>query len=447
MNSFFIILARRLRRFRLPYCLAALLVAVVLTGILLYQGYVAALSSRFRGNLLAPTLPGDIVARRFLGSNDPVVVKAEPVLRLHLWPILTAQGWLEVAGVGETRLPQWPAPQSGQVWLPASLEGRVFSHSVGDSLVLTYLGKEGRLSARAEVAGYYDDGGLVSPLLANQTWLAAWLGAEAHELLLAYPETAQTELKRWQGNNEGAQLLYRGEAIQQASNLVGSVYAGGKGVVVLGLAFLALGLGTLALLVFLDSHPEFAVLKALGLKSGTTAGLLGLEFALASGMGLALAWLALSALKKVVSFPLILDGRLLGQGSFLTATAFLAALAAPMRLAKVALVNELMLGRPILLWKQVITKGPQNLPAFSDLTEAGLTCLKLQQDGQGFQGAILQKQGKRVRQGETLAWESIWFGMGERHYAAPHDGILQVVDLQRGVLALKESRPPSLPKP
>lgn len=436
MSSFVILLNRRLRRFRFTYLLAALLVAAVLTATLLYQGYVNALSSQFRGRLTHPTIPGAIIARQLPRAAAPVVVEAEPLVQLHLWDVGTRHGSLQLAGVGRSSLAEWPEPAAGEVWLPESLRGQVFNEEVGDQINLTRFSQQERLTATVRVAGYYADGAFLSPLLVNQTWAAAWLEAEADSIVYAYPESAQTSLQRWRERNGQPELIRQNDVIQQASDLVGSIYAGGDGAIILGVVFLALGLGTLALLVFLDSRSEFAILKALGLRPRTVGRLLWAEFAAALLAGLGIGWGAVLLIQRQVTFPLALNARLFNYGLLLLTVAYVAALVAPARLARVALVNELMLQRPILLWKQVISKGTDRHPAFHDLVEQGYTCLRLERDEQNFRGAILQPVGARVRQGEPLAFLPIWFGMGERHYVAPHDGIIQVTDPIRGVIAI-----------
>lgn len=436
MSSFLILLSRRLRRFRFTYLLAALLVAAVLTAALLYQGYVNALSSQFSGRLNHPTLPGAIIAQQLPGTAAPVVVETELSLQLHIWEVSTKHGSLQLAGVGSSRLDEWPQPAAGDVWLPESLRGQVFNDKVGDQLALTYFNQQERSTATARVAGYYSDGGWLSPLLVNQAWAAAWLEIEADSTIYAYPEAAQSALQRWRERNEQPQLIRQTDIIQSANKLVGSIYSGGSGTIILGVVFLALGLGTLALLVFLDSRSEFAILKALGLRPRTVGRLLWAEFGADLLAGLGIGWGAVLLIQQHVTFPLALDARLFSFGLLLLAVAYVVALVAPARLARVALVNELMLQRPILLWKQVIAKGTDRHPAFHDLVEQGYTCLPLERDGQDFRGAILQPVGTRVRQGEPLAFLPVWFGMAEKHYVAPHDGILKVVDAVRGVIAI-----------
>lgn len=436
MSSFLILLSRRLRRFRFTYLLAALLVAAVLTAALLYQGYVNALSSQFSGRITYPEIPSAIIARQLAGAPVPVVVEAKPKVQLHLWNVGTRHGSVQLAGVGSSQLDEWPQPAAGDVWLPESLRGQVFNEKVGDRLALTYFSQQERSTATVRVAGYYADGGWLSPLLVNQAWAAAWLEVEADSTIYAYPETAQSALQRWRERSEQPQLIHQTDIIQSANKLVGSIYSGGSGTIILGVVFLALGLGTLALLVFLDSRSEFAILKALGLRPRTVGGLLWAEFGVALLVGLGIGWGAVLLIQQQVTFPLALDTRLFSFGLLLVAVAYVVALMAPARLARVALVNELMLQRPILLWKQVISRGTDRHPAFHDLVEQGYTCLLLERDEQNFRGAILQPVGARVRQGEPLAFLPVWFGMGEKHYVAPHDGVLQVVDPARGVIAI-----------
>ncbi|HHW99470.1 MAG TPA: hypothetical protein GX738_07585 [Firmicutes bacterium] len=144
-------------------------------------------------------------------------------------------------------------------------------------------------------------------------------------------------------------------------------------------------------------------------------------------------------MKDYIVFPFKYDQALLLHGIQLVAISFAIALYAPARLARVAAVNELLLKRPILLFTQVISNVEGHRPALDDLVNRGWSCIKLETDEKGFLGTVVPQIGAFVRQGELLAWQPTWFGMGEKRYVAPHDGIVQVVDPKRGVVALSQA--------
>lgn len=439
MNSVLRLARKRLFRFRFIHLLAAVLVGAVVTVALLYQGYVGALADNFKGRLIYPELPGSIALHIPGFGTPPNTVWHSPTINLSLWEVTTRHGNIRMAGVIGTRLGNWPHPKEHEAWLPASLRGQVYNEVAGDSLFLTHFGEGEWQQAELTVAGYYDDGGYLSPILVSNAWARDWLGQFAiDETIVVYQQESLTQLRRGVTAIKGANLVMLDHSLHGANYLVSNMYAGGNGALLLGITFLAIGLGTFGLLVFLDSRSEMAVLKALGLKPKEASRLLLLEFSLSAVAGLLLGWCSLNLLQGRINFPLRLDLDLLRHGVILVAASFAIALFAPARLARVATVNELLLKRPILLLTQKISTIEGNRPALHDLTSQGWTCLKLEQDENGFLGSVIPVVGTFVREGELLAWRPIWFGMGEKRYVAPHDGVLQVVDPQRGVLAISD---------
>jgi hypothetical protein len=415
-----------------------LLVAAVVTVALLYQGYVGALADNFDGRLIYPDLPG-AAALHLPGITalPQTFARVSPTLILATWDVTTAHGNTQVAGVIGNTSNNWPSPEGGEVWLPASLKGQVYQETIGHGLLLTHFGRGAWQQAELKVAGYYEDGGYLSPLLVNQDWVSSWLGNQsARETIYIYPEGDYSRIRDTASRIPNSRWVMLHNSLHGAKYLVGNMYAGGSGAIVLGIAFLAIGIGTFALLVFLDSRSEMAILKAHGLKPGEASRLLLLDFSLSSLLGLLLGAAGTYLLQGYISLPLKLDLTLLRYGLLLVATAFAIALFAPSRFLYVASVNELLFKRPILLFVQVINHVEGNRPALDDLTKQGLTCLKLERDESGFLGSIIPSEGNYVRKGELLAWQQIWFGMAERRYVAPHDGVLQLVDQQRGVLAI-----------
>lgn len=439
MNSVLKLARKRVVRFRFIHLLATVLIGAVVTVALTYQGYVGALADNFKGRLIYPELPGDVALQAPGLCEQPNTARHNPTLHLTMWNVTTRHGNVRMAGVIGTRQDNWPHPKEHEVWLPASLRGQVYNEVAGDSLLLTYLGHGEWRQAELTVAGYYEDGRYLSPILVNQAWGREWLGPSAvDETIIVYPQEAYSLLRRNVTSIRGASLVPLDHSLHGANYLVSNMYAGGNGAILLGIAFLAIGIGTFGLLVFLDSRSEIAVLKALGLKPKEASRLLWIEFSLSALFGLLLGWGTLNLLQERINFPLKLDLALLRLGFILVSAAFTVALYAPARLANVATVSELLLKRPILLWTQKITPVEGSRPALHDLISQGWTCLQLERDDNGFLGSVIPVVGTYVRQGELLAWQPIWFGMGEKRYVAPHDGVLQVIDPQRGVLAISD---------
>lgn len=439
MNSVLKLAQKRVVRFRFIHLLATVLVGAVVTVALLYQGYVGALADNFKGRLIYPVLPGEVALHAPGVCEPPNAVWHSPSLHLTMWNVTTRHGNVRMAGVIGTRQDNWPLPREHEVWLPASLRGQVYNEVAGDSLFLTYFGHGEWRQAELTVAGYYEDGRYLSPILVNQGWGRDWLGeSSVDETIIVYQQEAYTVLRRNFTSIRGASLVPLDHSLHGANYLVSNMYAGGNGAILLGIAFLAIGIGTFGLLVFLDSRSEIAVLKALGLKPKEASRLLLLEFSLSALAGLLLGWYGLNLLQGHINFPIKMDLALLRLGFILVAASFTLALYAPARLANVATVSELLLKRPILLWTQKISTVEGNRPALHDLISQGWTCLQLERDDKGFLGSVIPAIGTYVRQGELLAWQPIWFGMGEKRYVSPHDGVLQVVDPLRGVLAISD---------
>lgn len=426
---------RRLWRFRFVHLLIAALVATVMVAMLLFQGYLVALSGEFSGQLTYPKLPAVFLARAS-SDDSPAVNRSLPQLQLSIWSVVTPGGRVEMAGVTSTRLPDWPQPLVGDVWLPISQRDQIYTQQVGDQLTLTLLNGRDLASAKARVAGYYDDGGYLSPVLVSMEWVASWVEQPADSIVLAYQEGARQELQRWANGNERAELLTEQDIVQGASNLVQSLYSGGYTAVLMGAIFLALGFGVLALLIFLDSHTELAILKALGTRPCEASWFFWVEFGCSTLVGVTLGWVAINWLKSRLGSMIALNWSIVRSALLVVAGAYVLAMLAPARLAQRAQVNDLLYRRPILLMSQSINALTRHEPALNDLLSRGWSCIRLERDGGDFPGIVVRPVGSSVKEGETLAWQSTWFGLGEKRYVAPHDGVLMFADEQRGVLAI-----------
>ncbi len=440
MSSFLRLWSKRAWCFRFVHVLVAGLVAAVVVVALLYQGYVEALRQDFAGRLVFPKFPGAAAVFAPGLVQPPQQVYTQPSLHLALLNVTTRQGNVRLAAVISNGC-DWPMPKGNEAWLPASLRGHVFDEEVGDILNLTHFGRGPWQQAEVVVAGYYEDVQLLSPILVSLPWAHEWLGdylAYAQTVLI-YPEGALRQLQSNLFRIPNAQMVRLDSGFLGAKYLVSNMFAGGQFALILGILFLSIGVGIFGLLVFLDSRAEIAILKTLGLKPREVSRLLLLEFGFSTLIGLGLGWGAISIMKDYIVFPFKYDPALLLHGIQLVAISFAIALYAPARLARVAAVNELLLKRPILLFTQVISNVEGHRPALDDLVNRGWSCIKLETDEKGFLGTVVPQIGAFVRQGELLAWQPTWFGMGEKRYVAPHDGIVQVVDPKRGVVALSQA--------
>ncbi|MGI6358466.1 MAG: FtsX-like permease family protein [Bacillota bacterium] len=430
------LIGKRLWKFKFVHLVIAAFVATVLMAIMLYQGYLVALTGQFGGKLNHPQIPTVYLARAPQGTGLPYVTSGSLQLQLSTWPVFAPGGRVEMAGVSVSRLPEWPVPEPGEVWLPASLRGSVFNEQVDDEITLTRFDGRNWTSATAKVAGYYQDGGYLTPLLANMHWVSEWVRQIPNNTLLAYTERAGQQLERWANNFRQAELLTKHHIAQGAGSLVRSLYAGGNTAVLMGAIFLALGFGVMALLVFLDSRSELAMLKAMGIKPREAGIFFWIEFGISAGVGVLLGWLLMRWLQPRLGTTVVFNGSVFQTALLIIVGSYLLAMLIPTRLAHRAQVNDLLFRRPVLLWSEPVRETRGKQAGLSDLTSKGWTCIKLEVDDGSFPGIILRTAGSSVKEGETLAWQSTWFGLGEKRYIAPHDGILQVADHQRGVLAI-----------
>ncbi|NLW16369.1 MAG: hypothetical protein GX033_01700 [Firmicutes bacterium] len=438
MSSLLSLWSKRVWCFRFVHLLVAGLVAAVVVAALLFQGYVGAIGEDFAGRLVVPQFPGAAAVFAPGSVEPPSQITTPPNLQLSLLDVTTRHGNVRLAAVIFSNGSGWPMPQGNEAWLPASLRGQVFDEEIGDRIILTHFGGRPWKQAEVVVAGYYEDVQLLSPILVSLPWAYNWLGNDLaySQTVLVYPEAALKQLQRNFHRIPNAEMVRLDAAFLGVKYLVRNMFAGGDLALFLGIVFLAIGISIFGLLVFIDSRSEIAILKTLGLKPGEVSRLLLMEFGFSTLLGVGLGWGAISVLQRYITFPFKYDWTLLRHGILLVVFAYTIALFAPARLARVATVNELLLKRPILLFTQVITNIEGQRPALHDLISRGWTCLKLESDGNDFLGTVVPRVGSYVRKGELVGWQPTWFGMGEKRYIAPHDGIVQVVDGKRGVVAI-----------
>lgn len=431
------LIRRRLWRFRFIHLVITGLVATVMVSVLLFQGYLMALTGEFTGQLTYPTLPNACLVRIPANGILPSLWRIAPQLQLSTWSVSIAAGQVEMAGVSNTSLSDWPLPAPGEVWLPASQRGRLYTEQVGDILTVSQLGGRDWASAEARVAGYYDDGGYLSPILASMQWIGGWSRQSPNSTIVGYPEQAAQDLRRWASSYPEAELLTPQGIAQGASDLVSSLYSGGYAAVLMGAIFLALGFGVMALLVFLDSRTELAILKALGTRPREAGFFFWGEFSAAVLLGVPLGWWLTQWLQSRLDIPIALSGSVFRTALTVVLISYGLAMLAPARLAQRAQVNDLLFHRPVLLLSQSVSSLSRHEPSLHDLLSRGWSCIRLETDGEAFPGIVLRPVDATVKQGETLAWQSTCFGLGEKKYVAPHDGILRVADESRGVLAIE----------
>lgn len=433
------LIGRRLWRFKFVHLVIAAFVATVLVAIMLFQGYLLSLTGEFSGQLSYPQIPAAYLAKIPQGASQPYVTSGSLQLQLFTWPVFAPGGRVEMAGVGSSRLPEWPVPEPGDIWLPTSLRGSIFNEQVDEEITLTRFDGRNWSTATAKVAGYYQDGAYLNPLLANMQWVSEWVSQMPESTVLAYNEHAGAQLQRWFNSFQQArqaELLTEHNIVQGADSLVRSLYSGGNTAVLMGAIFLALGFGVMALLVFLDSRQELAILKSMGTRPREAGLFFWIEFGISAGVGVLLGWLAMRWLEPRLGLQIVNNFTVFRIGFLIVAGSYLLAMLAPARLANRAQVNDLLYRRPVLLWSESVSEAQGAQMALSDLTARGWTCIRLEQDDGNFPGIILRTAGSRVKEGETLAWQSTMFGLGEKRYLAPHDGTLQVADSQRGALAI-----------
>jgi hypothetical protein len=430
-----------LRRFRVSWRsqLAAIVItAAVLAGWLLYWGYAEAMGQSFGARIALPDFPADVI----LASQDGVFLSSAYGTKVCSYQQLTAgtaYGQLPIAAVtGAILGTPLPSPRDNQIWLPLNLQQH-WQIEMGSTFPLRVRQGYSYRIVNAVVAGTYQSFDYDPALFVDARWLTDQ-GITLHGKELSLFNLNRNNIQqfnRWLNGTGSVEVINGSSIMAEARKIVSGAFSSGGAAVGLLFLFLILGVGTFGLLSYMDSRREMAILKSMGLRPLEVSSLFILEGVIAMVLGYALAFLAVWLVCAYSTLPVMITLPICLRGLAYAAVAYALATALPYILARQASVNELMLSRPVPLFRKSINQLARRHPSLDARLAAGMQCIKLPAQDGIFPGICFRKAGERVKQGETLAWESYAWGMGERSYLAPCDGELMECDLQQGLLVIK----------
>lgn len=430
------------RRWRVAFrshLAAAVIVGAVVTAWLLFWGYAEAMGQSISDRLQAPAFPADVI----LAADDSVYLSSTYASKLHSYRQLTvgtAYGQLPLGAVTSAlHTAPLPNPDAGEVWIPSALAAE-WQIPLGADFPIRVQQGYGYKTVSATVAGIYQAYQYDPAIFVSGNWLTGEgisLSGQEFSLFNLNPNNRQ-QFSRWlAGAGSDVQVISAGSIVSQARNIVTGTFSNGSQAIAMLFLFMTLGVGTFSLLSYMDSRRELAILKSMGLRPAEIGALFVMEAALTAILGYSLALVAASLVADQSSLPLILTAGIALRALAYALLAFSLATVIPYTLARKASVTELMLNRPVPLFRNYVGQLTRHYPLLEARLAAGLRCVKLPvTDGQ-FHGICFRRAGQSVKQGETIAWESYAFGMGERNYLAPCSGEVMECDLSQGLLTIK----------
>ncbi len=419
---------------------SVVIAAAVVTAWLLYWGYMNHMGAYMSHRVADSDFPADFALTTEPGLSYLVPAAYVEVLQsFHQLEMATPLGMQPVAASGLARPnAPLPVPAAGEVWLPEELRG-VNQIDVGSPFEVAILQDLLYVRAEGKVAGFYHAYDFYPAIVMDSLWLRdQGILLKGSEVTL-YRRGPNFDSWRYR-MPAGVTLQTASSASELALQVVQVAFSsGGQGVGLLFL-FLVLGVGTFSLLTFMDSRRELALLKSMGLRPKELSGLFVLEGALTAVLGICTALAIVSLIERFSYLPINIDFALAVRATLFSLFAFGAATAVPYLLAQRAEVNELLFGRPVPLFRRRITAVNRRYPALDSLLDAGYQLIKLPVVDFGFPGICFRRVGQQVLAGETVAWESYGFGIGEREYLAPCDGEVVEADLERGLVVIKPTK-------
>ncbi len=427
---------------------AVIISAAVLTGWLLLWGYVEATGQAAAGSVIIPEKPADLILKapdgaRTLGGTT----YATEVYRYAVFKVATPVGNLSLGAVADrspsTSLPQ---PLDESVWISRDLAER-WQLQAGESFPLRLREEWKFRSLDTRIGGLFDHSAFLPDVLASSAWLRERQVSLPEEEYVffnrAYSSEANADhhhpywLKQLPGN---VTMVSGSDLVNAARQIASDTLRSGGSVVVMLWFFLILGVGTFSLLSYLDGRRELAVLKSLGLRPGEAWSLFYLESLITAVISWLLGVGASNLLAGHLGVPVQINAGIYGRSLLWLLAAVTAATAIPCLLGQRAGAIDLMFNRPVPLFSSKVSALTRHYPALEAWLQAGYRCIKLSNPDGCFPGICLRQSGDRVKRGETVAWESYAFGLAERHYLAPCNGIVERCDLKQGLVVISEQQ-------
>ncbi len=292
-------------------------------------------------------LRSDLASRLGMRYSDVAVVHE----------VYTSQG--AAMAIGTT----FPVPLFAHVGLPSELIEDVrdedgvglfpksWGYKTGDRVWLGYRGDGGWQDVWVKVRGVYEDpdGSFSVPLVARTVFTAGgvapngWLGYDRN------PYLVQRSVLGRLGREDHLMTQLAGETMltRMSSRAMGPV----RVLMGMGALLAVLGVFNLLLLAFLRRKRQLGTLKALGMESSQIGLLLTLEGAILSGAGLVTGWilgtLAVALAARELETTLEITWGIYVGAALMAALVFAVATWMPVRLAKLASVDQLLHARRV----------------------------------------------------------------------------------------------------
>lgn len=437
MNNLLALSRRRWLTEYKSHLASTVIASAVVLAWLLYWGYMEFMGASMSSRVAKSDFPADVAISLPAGTYYSINSSYAKMLQSYqAFEVETPLGMQPVAAVVTSgNNAPLPDPAPGEVWLPDDLRG-LNQIDVGSPFQISYLQNQYYHVLEGRVAGFYPGYDYYPAIVVASSWLSDRGVLEGAEEVSFYSWTGSSG--RWPGHlPDGAKVLTAESTAEQARRVVEVAFSsGGEGVGLLFL-FMILGVGTFSLLSYMDSRRELALCKSMGLRPKEVSGLFVFEgaftFLLAFGIALAIA----TAMERWTALPVSLTGMQIARAALLSLVAFAAATAVPYVLTQRASVNELLLGRPVPLFRSSTDGLNRHYPALEPLLAAGFRLLKLRTVDDKFDGICFRHVGQRVKVGETLAWEGSTWGLVEREYLAPCNGEIVQANLDQGLLVIR----------
>ncbi len=427
---------------------ALLLTAAVVCALVLYNGYVNAIGAEMSGRAAKIDLLSDVAVDVPHGDTlAPDTPYSRLVASWKKGSVETAFGSRQIAavyGVSSIRdaTAHIPVPVDDALWVPEQLMSK-WQLEVGSPFLLRFHINGIWHQVTTTVAGSYAATAFDQPLLVNEIWLLRQ-GVDlvsGHRGLYSVNTGFEHRFSDYVKHVRPEAVIITPDYVAgQAKQIVSDSFASSMPAISMLALLLVLGIGTINMLTFMDSKRELSVLKSLGMRPVEVGSLFLLEAAATTVLGTVAGLVAALVARAFVSTPLAISADGLRSVLTLVAVSYATAVLVPYRLACISTVNELMLDRPIPLLRQTHTSLTRRYPALEDKLGAGLKCLKLNAPDGEFAGIAFRKAGQHVKQGETVAWDSFAWGLGEKTYVAPCDGEVVECDLRQGLIAIRPQR-------
>ncbi len=417
---------------------SVLITTAVLTAWMLFWGYGEATAQALAGRVVVPQEPADLILD---APDDSIFAEFREASRAGAFrslPVESAYGRLQLGAitfVGKSQL--LPDADDGEVWLSDELAER-WQLGSGDSFPLRFLQSNRFLNLSAQVAGSFPHSSFFTDVFVDAGWLLQRGVQLPEQSRLFYDRLADggTWDSTVQYLTRTATRVRSHDVIVQARRVVAGTLSSGSSAIALLFTLMVLGVGTFTMLSYMDTRKELAILKSMGLRPREASAVFWLESAISVIAGWLLAVIASKMLVGRFPFAMMLTTSVYRRSLLGLVAALFAATIIPSLLGEKAGVLELMFNRPVPIWRTKHKELTRRHAALEEKVAAGYRVVKLPvPDGQ-FDGICLRQAGQAVKENETLAWESHTWGMGERHYLAPCDGVVVECDLGSGVLVI-----------